>query len=210
MIENARHGTRSGYRDDRCKCDDCKKAIALEHNVYWMRRAANGGRPLTVDKLGAVRRIHALMAIGWPRRELARQAGYQGDAFALILNGKRQRITLASHQRVADLFERLCMTPGPSSSTRIRATSKGWPVPLAWEDIDDPNERPRKGRGPTKHDLDPVVVERVLAGDRLPMTTAERREVVARARGLGWSELLIRERTGIAKATDPSRYEVAS
>lgn len=137
-----RHGTRHGYRDDRCRCDRCKKAIALDHNVYKIRRAANGGRPLTVDKTGAVRRLQALMVMGWPRRELARQAGYQGDAFALILNGRRQSLTIATHQRVCDLYERLSMTHGPSSSTRIRASKKGWPPPLAWDDIDDPAEQP--------------------------------------------------------------------
>lgn len=205
-----RHGTRFGYRDDGCKCDACKRAIARNHNLYKMRRAANGGRPLLISKLGAVRRIQALMAIGWPRRELAREAGYQGDAFALLLNGKRTHITIATHQRVVDLFERLSMTPGPSSSTRIRATKKGWPPPLAWDDPDDPGETP--DLVPThrpKTDVDEAVVLRVMAGERLPMTRAERVEVVARLRARGWSLNEIEMRTGIGK---PERYvgEVAA
>lgn len=146
--EDPRHGTRFGYRDNGCRCNRCKKAIALEHNIYWMRRGANGGQPLTVDKLGAVRRLQALMAIGWPRRELAAQAGYQGDAFALILNGRRTRLTLSTNDRIAELFDRLSMTPGPSSPGRVRAAKKGWPPPLAWLNIDDPDEQPDTGWKP--------------------------------------------------------------
>jgi hypothetical protein len=149
--DDARHGTRHGYRDDKCKCDACKKAIALEHNVYKLRRAANGGQPLTVPKVGAVRRIQALMANGWPRRELARQAGYQGDAFALILNGRRAALTLASDRRIRDLFDRLADTPGPSSSSALRAQAKGWPLPGSWLDIDDPAETPDPGWQPRRY-----------------------------------------------------------
>ena len=184
FVDTIRHGTRMGYRDDRCKCDDCRRAIAREHNVYWMRRAANGGQPLTVPKVGAVRRIQALMALGWPRRELAKRAGYAGDAFALLLNGQRQRITIETHQRIVALYEDLCMTLGPSNSSRIRAASAGFAVPLAWDDetIDDPTARPHGTHDTrSRHDLDPVVVERVLAGDRdQPVTRAERHEVIRR------------------------------
>lgn len=171
MTSDVRHGTRFGYRDDKCKCDLCRAAIALEHNVYKLRRSANHGLPLTVSKRGAVRRIQALMVMGWPRRELARQAGYQGDALALILGGQRQRLELATHQRIVDLYERLSMTHGPSSSSRIRATKKGWAPPLAWDDIDNDPE-PNWGGNDT--DIDPVVVMRLLEGDRIPSTKAEK------------------------------------
>lgn len=186
-----RHGTRFGYRDDKCKCDPCKKAIALEHNIYRMRRTANNGQPLTVTKTGAVRRLQALMALGWPRRELARQAGYKGDTFALILNGRRQRITLETHRRIDDLYENLCMTLGPSSSSRIRAAKKGFLPPLAWENIDDPDERPNLTDDRSRDDIDEAVIERVLAGDKIPTTFAERVEITRRweARGRSLNEL---------------------
>ncbi len=169
--DDPRHGTRFGYRDDRCKCNLCKKAVALNHNLYKLRRAANGGRPLLISKVGAVRRLQALMTLGWPRRVLAEEAGYKGDVFSLVLNGRRQTLTLATHQRIADLYERLCMTPGPSSSTRIRAAKKGWAPPLAWNDIDDPCERPMgqvRGHGNREDLLDEAVVHRVLNGQPRP------------------------------------------
>lgn len=178
-----RHGTRMGYRDDGCKCDACKRAVALERNLYLLRRAA-AGRPLSVDKTGSVRRLQALMVMGWPRRELARLCGYQGDAFALILNGKRSRLMLDTHQRIVDLYDRLSMQHGPSNSSRIRATKKGWAPPLAWDDdtIDDPKASPvNTGREYVKAIFDPVVVERFLAGDiYLHTTPEEKREIVRR------------------------------
>lgn len=168
------------YREG-CRCDDCRAAVAKEANIYKMRRAAHGG-PLLVPKVGAVRRLQALMRIGWSRRELARRAGYKGDAFALILNSSRRPITVATHQRIADLFERLAMHPGPSQRTVEHAERMGWPPPLAWNDPDDPDERPDLT---ATDDLpDPVVVERILSGDwRLSATPAERAEVVARWTG---------------------------
>lgn len=168
------------YREG-CRCDECRRVVAREMNVYKMRRAANGG-PLLVSKVGAVRRLQALMWMGWSRRELARQAGYKGDAFALILNSPRQAIMVANDQKVADLFERLAMRPGPSKRAHDCAERNGWLPPLAWTDIDDPDEIPDL----TAVDAlpDPVVIERILDGDwRLAATPAERTEVVARWTG---------------------------
>jgi hypothetical protein len=178
--DEIQHGHRDVYRT--CKCPICRAAVAREKNLYLLRRAAAGG-PLHVDKLGAVRRLHALMAIGWPRRELAAHAGYQGDAFALVLNSRRRKISIDTHQRIARLFDELCMSPGPSKSTRLRAAAKGWLPPLAWDDLDDPNEQPSTRRDRRAHpdDVDEVVVERILAGDwRLRSSRAEKEAVVAR------------------------------
>lgn len=140
--DDKRHGTQSGYKDYRCRCGTCRLAMARAANVYKLRRAANGGRPLMVDKLGSVRRLQALMALGWPRRELARIAGYRGDAFALILNSSRRMVTIDTARRIDELFDRLSMTHGPSARTRQIAAERGWPPPLAWNDIDNPAEQP--------------------------------------------------------------------
>lgn len=140
--DDPRHGTNVGYKSCRCRCGTCRRAMALGANLYKMRRAANGGRRLDVDKLGSVRRLQALMAMGWTRRELARRAGYQGDAFAPILNSPRQVLRAETAAKILDLYDRLSMTHGPSSSGRIRAASRGWPPPLAWNNIDDPDENP--------------------------------------------------------------------
>ena len=51
--------------------------------------------------------------------------------------------------------------------------------------------------------IDEMAVERRLAGDRVPITKAERVEVVRRARKAGWSFLDIEHRAGVPK---PERY----
>jgi hypothetical protein len=150
-------------------------------------------RPLTVDKIGAVRRIRALMAMGWPRRELSRQAGWKGDTCALILDGRKNVVTLATDQRIRDLYDRLCMTQGPSAETRRRTIRAGWASPLAWDDdtIDDPAATPAGSYmplpspfRPSDEPADEAVVERLLAGDwTVPSTRAEREIVVARWTG---------------------------
>lgn len=207
MKAGARHGTPAGYRDDRCKCDDCRRAISKNHNVYKMRLAARGGRPILTPKLGAERRLRALMAIGWPRRELARQAGYSSDPFSHILNGTRESVGPEVTRRVNDLYERLRYTPGPSSITAARAGAKGWPAPDRWLNIDDPAERPDPGYSQTRHwtELDPIVVDRIVGGDMslaARATRAERVEVVARWRADGRPLNELERLTG----WQPSRY----
>lgn len=172
-----------------------------------------------VTPVGAQRRLRALAWLGWSPAMIAAECGLHRDTISDIRD-KGIGSTAKTRAVVAETFARLSMRMPPADTVTQRravglvrsvARRKGWAPPLAFDDIDDPSERPHGGRRRTpRSEVDPVVVERVLAGDRLPMTTAERREVVARARGLGWSELLIRERTGIARATDGSRYEVAS
>lgn len=62
------------------------------------------------------------------------------------------------------------------SYARTVAKKNGWLPPLAWDDID------RDPEPPTAEPvyLDEVVVDRILAGDRLDATPAERAEVVRR------------------------------
>lgn len=204
--DDPRHGSTRGYRHGGCRCQPCRDAAALQENRYLLRRAANHGQPLLMDKTGAVRRLHALMAIGWPRRTLALQAGYTSDAFAGVLHGRRATLTLATHHRIVTLYDRLCMTPGPSSSTRLRAASKGWPSPLAWDDIDTdlaPVHGPRYSPD-WDTSVDEVMVQRVIDGHDKGrrLTNAEAREAVRRLRARGVSTTEMENRYGLK----PERY----
>jgi hypothetical protein len=55
---------------------------------------------------------------------------------------------------------------------RNLAARHGWLPPLAWDDIDDPNETPDFGAD--DYDVDPVVVRRLLEGQRIKATHAEK------------------------------------
>ena len=65
----------------------------------------------------------------------------------------------------------------------------GYAPPLAWDDIDDPTEMPR-GLVNSRDDdgIDPVVVDRLLAGERVRSTNAEKVEAMRRWTREGGSE----------------------
>jgi hypothetical protein len=86
---------------------------------------------------------------------------------------------LASRWRAVDtMYQELSMQPGPSVHTARRAKAAGWVTPLAWDNIDNPNEAPSVGGH--DDDIDPVVVMRLLNGHNIPATRAERTETIRR------------------------------
>lgn len=203
--DDPRHGVNAGYMAG-CRGACCKKAHAEYRRGLRARQYIARG-PMTIPALGTQRRIRALQAIGWRITDIAEALDlgvHRGVCAPLWQLMNREHTTRNTAERVNALYEQWSMTPGPAFvRNRGMSERKGYLPPLAWDDIDDPAEQPRRGTNHTcKDDVDPVVVDRVLSGDRLHMTTAERREVVIRARGLGWSYLQIEARTGI---TQPER-----
>lgn len=106
-----------------------------------LRRGA-AAETMFVPALGVRRRIQALIAIGWTHDAMK---AHSGVYTAVTLNQSGDWATIAMHRRVAAMYEALCMTPGPSQISRQRAKKLGYAVPLAWENIDDPNETPDLG-----------------------------------------------------------------
>ena len=110
-----------------------------------MARREQAGRRLKLNSRGAIRRIRALQALGWTRRQIAIQAGYDGnsDPFNYFLYRPGTGVTPEVYARIVAVYERLSGTPGPSEATRAWARREGHPPPLAWDDID--NDRAPKG-----------------------------------------------------------------
>lgn len=98
-----------------------------------------------VDSTGTVRRVQALQAIGWSQPAIAAMMGLTRNTLRLQM--KRPRISGRRAREVAELFDRLQMTPGPSDFARRLARRKGWAPPLAWDEdvIDDPTATPDFG-----------------------------------------------------------------
>lgn len=96
-----------------------------------------------MPSLGTARRIQALAAIGWPLREL----GPKIDRAASNASAVMRRTTVRTRTAAAydELYRRLLLTPGPSDAARRFARAQGWQPPLAWDDIDDPDEQPNLG-----------------------------------------------------------------
>jgi hypothetical protein len=120
-----------------------------------------------------------------------RHVGWTRGMTSRVNVSKHEVIHRTTADTIAAAYESLSMTvPEGAYANRNRAIAarRGWLPPLAYDDIDDPNEQPRIVVEPrARLDVDPVVVERMLSGDRIEHTVAERRRVVAElwSRGLG-------------------------
>ncbi|MCB9377045.1 MAG: hypothetical protein H6515_14415 [Microthrixaceae bacterium] len=184
--DDPRHGTTAGY-DQHCRtgvpaCKPCRSAAAMYENLCRLDRMA--GRPRTVPAVGTSRRIQALVCLGYTFGEIADTAGVSWDMVAKWCHreGVVRRGSAAAIRRA---FTKLCMTPPPQTTGRDKwrrsyartvARKNGWLPPLAWDDIDNDPEPPTA----EPVELDEVVVERILAGERLDATATERAEVVRR------------------------------
>lgn len=118
--------------------------------AFWGLSAAGiiAAQPPTgmVPSLGAVRRLHALMWMGWsgPTLPLSRT----------ITNGVSRAgrtglpVMARTHRAVATVFNQLGLTEGPRiAHQRAYAKAHGWAPPLAWdpETMDDPGVGPDLG-----------------------------------------------------------------
>lgn len=183
-VNDPRHGTLAGHAAgcrDTC-CGDAKRR-------YDKRRKweALQGLARLVPSLGTRRRVRALQALGYSVPAIASEASLPAKT-VLDLCYRSDRVRAETANAIAATYERLCMTPatGPySNRSRLCAQRKGWAPPLAWDDIDNPDERPSRPGSRSHHRphtwIDPVVVERVLAGDTtVHASKAERTEVCRR------------------------------
>lgn len=203
IADDPRHGTYASSVAG-CACDPCRAANArYERGRSW---DVLRGAPRTVSIVGFRRRAQALQALGWSAEELSTRLGHSSSWIRVTLLNKSGQIYARNHDAMAALYNELSMTlPTETRHTaRLRAAArhKGFAPPLAWDNIDDPNEIPRGYRTsrPLMTDVDPVAVERAMAGDRIQLTRDERYEVVARLRGMGRSLRWIEEHTVITKA----------
>lgn len=149
-IERPQHDAVAGKRGTvtayihGCRCSDCTTAKTRQQKTW---RLAALHHPLQIDSTGTVRRLRALAAMGWPAHAIGGDMGVTEDQVVLWRKGRHRKILASSAARVIDVYDRLSMTPGPSSWTRSYARNRGWAPPLAWDDetIDDPTIAPHVG-----------------------------------------------------------------
>ncbi len=157
-----------------------------------------------VSATGTIRRLRALLALGWRYQDI-NSAGGCANARCLMRQGRW--VEKATHDAVAKAYRELSGRQGPSSHTRTVALNRGYLSPAYWDDIDlDPEPELDNvhvlGRG---REVDEVVVQRILDGDYSiagDATKAERIEVVARWQALGRSLSSLEAATGWR----PDRY----
>jgi len=130
------------------RADTAQKLLAIPLPDRPMAVVKSGAR---LDACGTIRRLQALVAIGWSQTMLCEELGWwDGNATRLFL-GKQVWVTASTARKVAQLYDRKSMTAGPNQSARDRAKRKRWAPPLAWDDdlIDDPNAHPDLGQKQT-------------------------------------------------------------
>ncbi len=157
-----------------------------------------------VPRIGAVRRVQALMALGWTHDAIA-AAGAANTS--RLVNGGGALMTVERWRDVRDVYDRLSMIPGPSPETRGWARSLGYPPPLAWDEetIDDPTGVPYvPGENGGADVFDLVAVRRAATtGDPTPaqLSPPERAAVVRSMATSGASDTEIAGRLGVACRT---------
>lgn len=97
-----------------------------------------------VDATGTMRRLRALVAIGWPIEQLAPRLGIWPTALGNIARGELAHVRIATAETITHRYQQLIRQPGPSNRARLLAAKKGWHGPLAWDGpaIDDPTAQP--------------------------------------------------------------------
>ncbi|WPH57756.1 hypothetical protein [Mycobacterium phage WXIN] len=101
-----------------------------------------------VDSIGTVRRIRALIAIGYSCTELAKRLDSDTNVVSILSTGRRKQTTAEFASRVEKQFQALQMEIPPESQGSkkaiARARERGWAPPLAWDEdsIDDLRAKP--------------------------------------------------------------------
>lgn len=196
--DDPRHGTYAGYGAgcrSRETCsnqspDTCVDAERRYQNRYNRDRAY--GRPRKVPSIGSVRRLQALMAVGWPGHYLAERLGMRQTNLPTHL--KFPTIRTERAERLKALYEELLATDavGPSDRTRRHAEMHGFLPPEAWADtdMDDPDAMPDYQclwQEPPL-DIDVIAVELALQGQRVTLNRDEQVEVIRRLTASGRTE----------------------
>ena len=143
--DDPRHGAYAGavahWTETSPLCGPCQKAATRQRKIYRLR--AIRGVESRIEATGTHRRIQALVALGYSLNNLDAMLGKSRSYTSAALS--RTFLNAPTVAAYRDLYERLCMTRPEghiAERNRRRAVTEGWPVPLAWDDIDDPNEHP--------------------------------------------------------------------
>jgi hypothetical protein len=192
------HGTYAAYDCDGCRCLPC--AVAQSRwKAAW--KAGTVRERNTAPVHGTRRRLQALTAMGWSPPELGVLTGLNDQVILRLRAANDARTVLfQTRDAVTAVYDDIWATRSTGRhQLRMRnlARRHGWLPPLAWDDdsIDDPAATPNLGTAPAV-DLDEVAIREAIAGRRVPLTRAERREAVTRMTDARYSAQEIAARLG--------------
>ena len=127
------------------RSDTCRKILSVEPpSPIYLGAPDNSWVP----SLGTLRRLQALVRLGWTNEILAEGVGVEKNSIARLLLNEPSTVLASTARRTHELFDRLQLTPAPDNygarRARLRAERRGWAPPLAWDEdaIDDPAAEP--------------------------------------------------------------------
>lgn len=113
-----------------------------------------------IDATGTRRRLEALRWLGYTTEDITHMTGLYKDTIRRI--HRRHTIRATTAAKIRHAYERHAFEPfrrplTPDQQTaRIYALRAGYAPPMAWENIDDPNEQPQGIRPITWADRTPI------------------------------------------------------
>lgn len=146
---------------------------------------------IRIDSTGTLRRLRALIALGYTQRYLAGRMNMLEANFSVVILGVKPKVEAGTARAAEALYEELSGTPPtrPSKRSLARAKKLGWLPPLRWDDdkIDDPKARPARQKPNVTFDR--------------AQETADRRARVQHLTRCGWSAPRIAAHLGITERT---------
>ncbi|MGI5274700.1 hypothetical protein ACQEUU_37085 [Nonomuraea sp. CA-218870] len=103
-----------------------------------------------VDSTGTRRRLQALIYAGWSVQHVAECAGLGRATVFEVL--RRPKVQASTARAIRGAFEQLARQLPPEATryervtaarSRRNAIERGWVPAMAWDDIDDPDEKPK-------------------------------------------------------------------
>lgn len=154
------------------------KVLAVEPDALADRTNRDGREPF-VSRVGTVRRIQALMYLGWTHEAMRAHSGYRTS---VLVHQQGRWVTRSTHDGIAAMYRELCARTGPSKATASRAKKAGYVGPLAWHNIDrDPAPYADLDDELEDDYLDEAAIQRRMNGERrIRLTPTETFELVRR------------------------------
>jgi DNA-directed RNA polymerase specialized sigma24 family protein len=88
------------------------------------------------------RRVRARYRLGHARADLAALSGLSKASISLLAEGRWKVLDNKAATALANAYRQLAHRRGSNWKNERRAAAEGWHGPLAWDDIDNPDEQP--------------------------------------------------------------------
>lgn len=101
------------------------------------------GDAVMVPAVGVQRRLQHLALMGWSTSRLAEELGVTQQMVSLLMLGRTHQIHVTTFEGVVRFFSAHWQEDGGSTRAKGYARRNGYVPAAAWDDIDNPRERPK-------------------------------------------------------------------